>query len=163
MDLAERISLLTAYAVGLEGVLARLEEAEAGQLFQTAPEFTAEAVKFVYQAAQDGVFPAAQRVNSGPVRKTFMDGWPTMEIPAGQDIIAERGQLGDFILRHENDIKAEFYDTPTAKVFNFHITALLEGLGVISPHSGDVRYIRPTRDDRARTMDNKADFGMRFS
>lgn len=159
----QRISLLTAYVVGLEGVLARLHEADGKALFLSASDFAAGLVRVTGDAIARGFLPAAQRAANQPIHKQFHDGWPSLTIPATMDLIITRQQFLDWLGRREDTLIQHFHGTPTAPYVPHHLDALYEGLGVIERHRGDTRNIRPTQDDRARTQQQKMrfDFGMR--
>src|ERR1700740_1747443 len=97
----ERISLLTAYVVGLEGVLARLDRERARDLFLAASDFAAGVIRTATEAILDGPRPAAQRVQSQPIRKDFREGWPSLSIPAAMDLIVWRASLVDWLMKNE--------------------------------------------------------------
>ncbi|HCM84005.1 MAG TPA: hypothetical protein PKW15_01495 [Alphaproteobacteria bacterium] len=158
----ERISLLTAYVVGLEGVLARLDRTAAQKLFLEASDFAAGVVRTATDAILSGALPAAQRVQSQPIRKDFQDGWPSISIPSAMDLIVWRASLIDFLMKNEETIKLYFYGKPIAAQFDEHMSALYEGLGVIERHRGDVRAMRPARDDRARSAQQHMKFDFRM-
>jgi hypothetical protein len=158
----ERISLLTAYVVGLEGVLARLDRKDAKALFMAASDFAAGVVRVATDAIARGELPAAQRVASQPIQKHFRDGWPSVAIPAAMDLICWRASLIDFLQAQENQIKKHFTATDVAPQFSDHMSALYEGLGVIEGHRGDTRNIRPAKDDRARSAEQKMKFDFRM-
>lgn len=158
----ERISLLTAYVVGLEGVLARMDREAAKTLFLNASDFAAGVVRVATDAILSGALPAAQRVQSQPIRKDFQDGWPSLTIPAAMDLVVWRQSLIEWLMRHEEAIKLHFYGTPVAKEFDHHMAALFEGLGVIERHRGDVRTMRPAQDKRARTAQQNMKFDFRM-
>lgn len=157
-----RISILTAYVVGLEGVLARLDEPSAKEVFITASDFASGVVRMAGDAIARGALPAAQRVNSAPIQKHFRDGWPSVVIPAAMDLIILREALLEWVGKNENQLSSHFRGTPVAAQFNHHLNALYEGLGVIERHSGETRNIRPARDDRARTQEQKHRFDFRM-
>jgi hypothetical protein len=158
-----RISLLTAYVVGLEGVLARLAEPDGKAAFLSASDFAAGLVRVVGDVIADGVLPAAQRTSNQPIHKNFHDGWPSLTIPATMDLILFRDSFINWMMKNEDTLAAHFKGTAVAAQFPHHLDALYEGLGVIERHRGDTRNIRPTRDDRARTAQQnmRFDFGMR--
>jgi len=158
----ERLSILTAYVVGLEGVLARLAEAEAKAVFITASDFAAGIIRTVNDAIQSGVLPASQRVNSAPIQKTFRDGWPSVVIPAAMDLIIWRDALVTWLMENENVLSAHFRGTPVALQFEHHLAALYDGLGVIERHQGETRNIRPTKDQRARTQQQNFRFDFKM-
>lgn len=158
----ERISILTAYVVGLEGVLARLGEVEAKAVFISASDFAAGVIRVASDAIERGELPAAQRVNSAPIQKHFRDGWPSVVIPAAMDLIVWRDALSGWLMRHENGLSAHFRGTAVAKTFDHHLGALYEGLGVIERHTGETRNIRPTKDQRARTQEQKFKFDFKM-
>lgn len=158
----ERISLLTAYVVGLEGVLARQDLDTAKTLFLQASDFAAGVVRVATDAVGKGELPAAQRVQSQPIRKDFQDGWPSLSIPAAMDLILWRGSLIEWLERREAQIRLHFSGTKLAEQFDSHMAALFEGLGVIERHRGDVRSIRPARDDRARAAQQNMKFDFRM-
>lgn len=158
----ERISLLTAYVVGLEGVLARQDREAAKKLFLEAGDFAAGLVRVITAAIDRGQLPAAQRVQSQPIHKDFLDGWPSITIPAAMDLILWRQSLVDWLDRSEPDIKLHFYGTAIAKTFDDHMAALYEGLGVIERHRGDVRAMRPAKDQRARSAQQNMKFDFRM-
>jgi len=162
-DDESRISLLTAYVVGLEGVLARLPEADGKSVFLSSSDFAAGLVRLVGEAIADGILPAAQRTASQPIHKNFHDGWPSLTIPATMDLIMFRSSFIEWMMKNENALSKHFSGMSVAPHFAHHLDALYEGLGVIERHRGDTRNIRPTRDDRARTATQKMrfDFGMR--
>jgi len=158
----ERISLLTAYVVGLEGVLARRDREAAKTLFLQASDFAAGVVRTATDAILQGALPAAQRVQSQPIRKDFQDGWPSLSIPSAMDLIIWRAALIDWLMKNEDSIKLHFYGTQLAAQFDDHMSALFEGLGVIERHRGDVRAMRPARDDRARSAQQNMKFDFRM-
>lgn len=158
----QRISILTAYVVGLEGVLARLAEPEAKAVFITASDFAAGVIRLAVDAIQAGALPAAQRVNSQPIQKHFRDGWPSVVIPAAMDLILWRGALVDWLMKQENALSAHFRGAPVAKELPHHLAALYEGLGVIERHQGETRNIKPVRDDRARAAEQKFRFDFKM-
>jgi hypothetical protein len=158
-----RISLLTAYVVGLEGILARLAEPEGKAVFLSSSDFAAGLVRLTGDAIADGRLPAAARAQNQPIHKNFHDGWPSLTIPSTMDLIMQRGSFIEWMMQNENALLAHFKGTAVAPQFPHHLDALYEGLGVIERHRGDTRNIRPTKDDRARTAAQKMrfDFGMR--
>jgi hypothetical protein len=158
-----RISLLTAYVVGLEGVLARLPEPDGKAVFLSSSDFAAGLVRVIGDAIEDGILPAAQRVSGKSIHKNFHDGWPSLTIPGTMDLILYRDSFIDWMMQTENKLAQHFKGTAVSAQFAHHLDALYEGLGVIERHRGDTRNIRPTRDDRARTAAQKMrfDFGMR--
>jgi len=158
----ERISILTAYVVGLEGVLARLGETEAKAVFTTASDFAAGIIRVVNDAIQSGILPASQRVNSAPIQKMFRDGWPSVVIPAAMDLIIWRDALADWFMKQENELSQYFRGTPVGPQFEHHLAALYDGLGVIERHQGETRNIRPTKDQRTRTQQQNFRFDFRM-
>ena len=158
----QRISVLTAYVVGLEGVLARMVDDEAKNVFMTASDFAAGIVRLASDAIAHGALPAAQRVNSQPIQKHFREGWPSVVIPAAMDLIIWRDALLNWVMKNEHVLSAHFYGTSVAPQFTHHLEALYEGLGVIARHSGETRNIRPTRDDRARSAEQKFKFDFKM-
>lgn len=156
-----QISILTAYMVGLEGVLARLEATAAQAVFLSASDFSAGLVRVVSDAIDVGQLPASQRAANKPIQKQFQDGWPSLTIPATMDLILQRSQLIAWLMRAEEArvFDAHFNKTAVAPQLPHHLDALFDGLGVIERHRGDTRAIRPTRDDRARTQQQTMNFG----
>jgi hypothetical protein len=154
----ERISILTAYMVGLEGVLARLVEIEAKAVFMTASDFAAGLIRIIQDAIQSGALPAAQRTNSKAIQKNFRDGWPSVSIPAALDLIIWRGAFVNWLMKHEDRLSAHFRRTPVAAQFEHHLAALYDGLGVVERHRGETRRIYGAKDQRARAATQKFTF-----
>jgi len=158
----ERVSILTAYVVGLEGVLARLTETEAKAVFISASDFAAGVIRMAGDAAASGALPAAQRTQSASIHKNFHDGWPSLIIPAAMDLVIWRSALVEWLMNREDEIKTHFRGARWTAQLEHHLAALYEGLGVIERHRGDVRTIRPAQDQRARTAQQKFSFDFKM-
>jgi hypothetical protein len=159
----DRISLLTAYGIGLEGVLARLDGPTAPKVFFSAPDFMTALVRLANEAVQDGKIHAAQRVGGDAIHKHFRDGWPSLIMPAAFDLIAAREDWQKWQEGTEPALRAHLGRSEAADHLPHHLRALAEGLLVLEGHSGDTRNLRANKDDRARRQEQKFkfDFGMR--